>query len=421
MEVITTHLNNGLTIATQKNSTIESVSSGLWIKAGSRNEALHENGLAHMLEHMTFKGTKTRSAKDIAIAIENVGGEINASTSVEITGYFSRVLQKDTNLAIDILADIMTNSVFDAEELEKERHVVLQELGANNDSPSDVVFDHFMNVVFQNQSIGRPILGTKESLATFKPENFKDFMIKHYYKKNMVFVGVGAIEHDKFVKQAEKCFAQIPKQQITPVLENSKYIGGRFTEIRDLMDAQIILGFPGCTYLDKNFYAAHILALILGGGMSSRLFQNIREELGLCYSIYSFHWGFSDNGIFGISASTDSQGLKQLIPAIIKELKMLSEHINEYELQRAISQYKASIIMSYENAAGRASTIARQILLNNKVLSKENIFDRLNQVTIQELKNLAQNIFFNSTPSLAGVGPVKNLLSTEELSYLLAK
>lgn len=421
MEIITTRLNNGLTIATQKIVAIESLSSGLWIKAGSRDEDVNENGLAHMLEHMIFKGTKKRNAKDIAIEIENVGGEINASTSVEITGYFSRVLSKDTELAIDILSDILTNSIFCQEELEKERHVVLQELGANNDSPSDIVFDHFMKVAFKDQAIGRPILGTVDSLQQFTPQNFKNFMAKHYHTENMVFSAVGDVEHDKFVNLVEKYFHNLPPKQLTNNGTRAKYIGGDFIEHRDLMDAQIVMGFQAPNFLEKTFYTAHLLSLILGGGMSSRLFQKIRETLGLCYSIYSFHWGFSDNGIFGISAATDKNGLRELIPAIVNELKLLTQNIDEQELQRAIAQYKSALIMSHESSCGRASTIARQILIHKKALTKEEIFKQIDSVTIKDLKNLAENIFFNSKPSIAGVGPVNGLLSTEELSNLLAK
>lgn len=421
MEVITTRLANGLTIATQKILESESVTAGLWIKAGSRNEDLYEHGLAHMLEHMAFKGTPTRDAKAIAQEIEDVGGEINASTSVEITGYFSRILPPDANLAIEIISDIICNSVFDAEELEKERHVVLQELGSNNDNPHDIVFDHFMNVAFKDQAIGRAILGTPQSLANFRSKDFKNFMAKHYYAEHMIFAGVGAVEHDKFVNQVEQYLSKLPSIQSKPTLEAAQYIGGQKIEHRDLMDAQIVLGFKGCTYLHSHFYTAQLLSLILGGGMSSRLFQNIRENLGLCYSIYAFHWGFSDNGTFGISASTNKESLEKLIEAIVKELKLLIDHIDENELKRAIAQYKAGLIMSYESSASRAPTIARQLLTYGHILSNQQIFERIEKVTIKDIKELAEHIFFNSKPSLAAVGPVGNLLSLEALEQLLQR
>lgn len=421
MKVITTRLNNGLTIATQKILESESVTTGLWIKSGSRNESIAEHGLAHMLEHMAFKGTKKRSARDIAQEIEDVGGEINASTSVEITGYFSHILPKDTDLAVEILSDIICNPVFDSQELEKEKHVVLQEIGSNNDNPSDIIFDHFMQVAFKDQAIGRPILGTAQSLQTFQPKDFKNFMAKHYYAENMVFAGVGAVDHDKFVKSIEKYLGKLPQKQEKYQIKPAEYIGGRIIDPRPLMDAQIVMGFEGCTYLQPHFYTAQLLSLILGGGMSSRLFQNIREKLGLCYSIYAFHWGFSDNGIFGISASTNKEGLEQLIKTIVKEIQLLTNDISENELKRAVAQYKAAIIMSHESSSARAPTIARQLLTYGEILSNQQIFKEIDNITITDIKKLSEKIFFNSKPSIAAVGPVENLLSTEELSNLLAQ
>lgn len=418
MEVITTKLSNGLTIATQNMLEVESVTAGLWVKSGSRNEDAEEHGLAHMLEHMAFKGTKTRSAKQIVQEIEDVGGEINAATSVEITGYFSRILKKDTELAVDIISDIISNSVFDEEELTKEKQVVLQEIGSNYDSPSDIVFDYFMDVAYKDQAIGRPILGTSKSVLSFKQSDFTRFMKQHYYAKHMVFSAAGNVDHDEFVKYVEKRLSHIPEKQEDPSFKKTIYVGGRKVEVRDLMDSQILIGFEGCNYQGDDFYQAQLLAIILGGGMSSRLFQNIREKLGICYSIYSFHWGFSDTGIFGISASTNKDSLNVLIPAIVDELKLLLENLTEEEVKRAIAQYQSSLIISNESSSSRAPTIARQLLTRGRVISNYEVIEYIKSVDVKDLKELGAQLFFNSRPSLAAVGPVGDVLSQQDLCDL---
>ncbi|WJW80185.1 pitrilysin family protein [Bartonella sp. TP] len=415
MKVTISQLENGLTIATQKIPEIESVTAGIWIKSGSRNEAIQQHGLAHMLEHMAFKGTANRSASKIAHDIESVGGEINAATSVENTGYYTRLLQENTELGIDILSDIMTAPLFDSAELEKEKQVVLQELGAANDTPDDVVFDHFMNIAYKDQAIGRPILGTKKSVQSFQSSDMSNFMNQHYYAEHMVFVAVGAVEHDKIASNVEKGLGEFPSKKADNSYKQAKYIGGCKSEHRELMDAQVILGFEGCAYMHGDFYKTQLLSVILGGGMSSRLFQNIREELGLCYSIYAFHWGFSDTGVFGISAATDQDGIATLMPAVITELKRISENISPDEVSRALAQYKASLIMSKESSAARAPAIARQILTYGRPVNNEEILKKLHAVTPREITELAERIFLNSRPSLAAVGPIKKLIEYDDI------
>lgn len=419
MKVIISQLENGLTIATQKIPEVESVTMGAWVKSGARNETIEQHGLAHMLEHMAFKGTANRSAAKIAHDIESVGGEINAATSIENTGYYIRLLAEDLPLGIDILSDILTSSLFDHAELEKEKQVVLQELGAANDTPDDIVFDHFMHAAYKDQPIGRPILGTQKSVQSFTSSDLVSFMNQHYYAEHMAVVAVGAVDHTQFVANVEAGLGSFPSKKVQHILKPAHYVGGCRKEHRDLKDAQLVLGFDGCAYMHEDFYKAQLLSVILGGGMSSRLFQNIREKIGLCYSIYAFHWGFSDTGIFGISAATDQEGLSTLVPTIVTELKRISESIAPDEVNRALSQYKASLIMSSESSSARAPTIARQILTHGRPVSNEEILNKLKAITPQEIADLAQKLFINACPTIAAVGPIQKLIQYDDLCQSL--
>ncbi|WP_294645836.1 pitrilysin family protein, partial [uncultured Aureimonas sp.] len=315
MSVEITRLSNGLTIATETMPTLESAALGVWVKAGARDEAEGEHGIAHLLEHMAFKGTSRRSARQIAEEIEDVGGELNASTSVETTAYYARVMKDDVPLAVDILTDILLDSRFDEDELAREQHVILQEIGAAEDTPDDIVFDHFQSAAYADQILGRPILGTRESVSGFTPAEIRAYLKRHYSPDQMVVSAAGAVSHDDVVRRVEAAFgSSASSAEGTHRREPAVYTGGDFREERDLADAQMVLGFPGRPYYQRDFYAAQVLSIILGGGMSSRLFQEIRETRGLCYAISAFHWSFSDTGIFGVHAATGEEEMAELAP-----------------------------------------------------------------------------------------------------------
>jgi predicted Zn-dependent peptidase len=282
MGVEVSRLSNGLTVATETLPSMESVALGVWVKSGARNERDDEHGMAHLLEHMAFKGTARRSAFEIASEIENVGGEINAATSVETTSFYARVLSDDVPLAVDLLADILQNSTFDPEELEREQNVILQEIGAAHDTPDDVVFDHFTETAFRHQTLGRSILGTPETVLSFSSAQLHRFMQREYGADRMVVVAAGDVKHDEFVREVEKRLGNFRPHAQGAVSQYAQYVGGDFREDRDLMDAQVILGFEGRAYHVRDFYASQVLSMILGGGMSSRLFQEVREKRGLC-------------------------------------------------------------------------------------------------------------------------------------------
>jgi predicted Zn-dependent peptidase len=414
MGVEVSRLSNGLTVATETLPSIESVALGVWVKSGARNERDDEHGMAHLLEHMAFKGTSRRSAFQIASEIENVGGEINAATSVETTSYYARVLTDDVPLAVDMLADILTESKFDPAELEREQHVILQEIGAAHDTPDDIVFDKFTETAYRHQTIGRSILGTPETVKSFTSQQIHDFINRQYGAERMVVVAAGDIRHDDFVREVEKRLGSFRSKAESTVPNYAQYIGGDFRENRDLMDAQIILGFEGRAYHVRDFYASQVLSMILGGGMSSRLFQEVREKRGLCYSVYAFHWGFSDTGIFGVHSATGQSDISKLIPVIVDELQKAGENIAQDELNRARAQYRAGLIMSGESASSRASQIARQLLLFGRPIAKDELMERLSALTIERLRDLSSRLF-STTPTIAAVGPIGKLAPYEAI------
>ena len=420
MSVEHTILSNGMTVVTHAMPTLESAALGVWVRSGSRNETQQQHGISHLLEHMAFKGTKNRTARDIAEEIEAVGGDLNAATSIENTSYFARVLKNDVPLALDILSDILLNTRFDDDELEREQHVILQEIGASLDNPEDLVFDAFQESAFSDQPIGRTILGTAKTVQSFSTEDLKAFLRQQYQPENLVISAAGAVNHDEFVRQTEETFGALKSSAPKPADHTpATYTGGSFIEQKDLMEAQVLIGFEGYSYRDENFYGVQLLASVLGGGMASRLFQEVRETRGLCYSIYSFHWGFSDTGLFGLHAATGNEDLSQLVPVMLDELLKASDDIHEKELDRARAQIRASLLMSLESPASRAAQIARQMLIYGKVIDLNELVAKIDAITAQDLRGLAKQIFSTNSPTLATIGPVQgaeSVLSTQSIS-----
>ncbi len=421
MSVEITKLSNGLTIATETMPALESAALGIWVKAGARDEGMHEHGIAHLLEHMAFKGTTQRSARRIAEEIEDVGGELNASTSVETTAYYARVMREDVPLALDILSDILLDSKFDEEELAREQHVILQEIGAAEDTPDDIVFDHFQAQAFRDQVIGRPILGTRETVRSFTPEGLRSYLGSHYTPDKLVVSAAGAVSHQDVVDRVTANFGHlspgtgIEAEGRTP----AAYTGGEFRQDRDLADAQLVLGFQGRPYYQRDFYASQVLSTILGGGMSSRLFQEIRETRGLCYAISAFHWSFSDTGLFGVHAATGEDELSELAPVIVEELARAADGITEKEVVRARSQIRSSLLMSQESPASRAGQIARQLLFKGAVIENAELLERLAAISAGRLADLAGRTFLDVKPTLAAIGPLRLLPSLDSIEQRL--
>ncbi len=419
MQVRTTTLANGMRVVTDQMPHLKTVALGVWVRTGSRAETTEQNGITHLLEHMAFKGTLTRNAREIAEQIEAVGGELNASTSIEHTNYYARILAEDLPLAVDLLADILQNSTFDKDELVREQHVILQEIGAAYDSPEDRAFDLFQSAAWPDQPLGRPILGTSETVQGFSRDALNDYLADRYRGPDMVLAAAGAVDHDALVKLAEEKFKSIqaePAKAETPAV----YKGGEERLPKDLMEAQILIGFEGRPYKSKDYYAIQILASVLGGGMSSRLFQEIREKRGLCYAIYSFHWAFSDTGLFGLHAATSQEDIAALMPVIVDELKAAGETISAEEVARSRAQIRAGLMMALESPAARAGQIARQILIHGRILSLEEVSEKIEAVTVDDIRRVARETFIGSTPTLTSVGPIEGVMNVNELAEMLA-
>jgi predicted Zn-dependent peptidase len=399
---------------------LESASLGVWVRAGARSERKSEHGVSHLLEHMAFKGTSTRSSLQIAESIENVGGDLNAATSIEHTGYFARVLKEDVVLAADILSDILQNSVFEESELEREKHVIEQEIGAARDNPDDHVFDLFQSAAFPDQPIGRTILGTVDSVAEFSPDTIRKYMRRNYVGDHMTLVAAGNVDHDGLVRVASDRFADL-KANGAPDPQRAEYRGGEERLVSDHEQAHIVLGFEGRAYNSDGFYAAQILASILGGGMSSRLFQEIREKRGLCYSVYSFHWAFADSGIFGVAAATGEDEVNGLVPVIIDELRRATESIGDEEVIRVRNQIRAGLLMSLESPSARAGQLARQQILWGRPIELAETVERISRITASRVKDIAEQIFTAGQVSLAGIGPIGHMPSAESIGATLKR
>jgi predicted Zn-dependent peptidase len=418
LSVQSTVLDNGMTVLTHAMPHLESASVGVWVKSGSRSERASEHGISHLLEHMAFKGTKTRSAREIVEAVETVGGSMNAATSVENTGYFVRVLKEDVGLGADILADILQNSVFDRADLTREQNVIVQEIGASHDDPDHHVFDLFQNAVFPDQPIGRNILGTEETVRGFSPDDLRTYMDRNYVGDRMVLAAAGNVDHAALVDQMNDKFANL-KADGAPAPVPATYVGGDERLERDHEQAQVIIGLEGRAYNGDGYYAAQILGSILGGGMSSRLFQEVREKRGLCYSVYAFHWAFEDSGVFAVSASTGEDQVADLVPVIIDELARATRDITEQEVVRVRNQIRARLLMALESPSSRAGQLASQFILWGRAIPLEETIARIDRITADRVKQVATELFGAAKPTVAGLGPIAGLPSVSAVSAAL--
>jgi predicted Zn-dependent peptidase len=370
-----------------------------------------------MLEHMAFKGTERRSARAIAEEIEAVGGHLNAYTSREFTAYFASVLAGDEALAVDIIADILQHSVFDATELARERTVILQEIGQANDTPDDIVFDHFQATAFPDQPVGRPVLGTVDRVQKISRRQLANYMAAHYAAPRMVFAAAGKLDHDRMVRLVEKAFARLPVSERTEP-PPARYRGGDFREDRELEQVHVVLGFEGVSYDDPDNYAVSVMSTLLGGGMSSRLFQEIREKRGLVYSIYSFNAAYTDTGIVGVYAGTGAAEVAELVPVLCDELKKVAERIDEDELKRARAQIRAGILMSLESTSSRCEQLARQLLVFGRQVPPEEINENIMAVDAAAARRAAERVFA-TRPTVAALGPVEKVAKFDAIAKRL--
>ncbi len=411
-------LANGLRIVTDRIDTVDTASLGLWVDVGTRHEAPEVNGAAHFLEHMAFKGTERRSARAIAEEIEAVGGHLNAYTSRESTAYYAKVLKEDVALALDILADILLHSSFDPTEFERERTVILQEIGQANDTPDDIIFDHFQERAFPDQAMGRPVLGSPDIIRGLGREAVIAYLRDHYGAARMVLSASGNLDHDRFVALAEELLSAMPAERLVTT-EPARYIGGEHRQGRDLEQLHLVLGFPGLPLGDPDYYAASVLSTAFGGGMSSRLFQEVREKRGLVYTIHSFAHSFRDGGLFGIYAGTGEAEAGELVPVLCDETMRLADGLTDIELARAKAQMKAGLLMSLESTGARCEQMAQHMLIYGTPFDPADLVRRVEAVDNAAIGRVVAG-WRAAPPTLAALGPVGQLEDFERLRARLA-
>ena len=419
MSVEVSTLDNGMRVVTETMPRVETVSCGVWVGTGARDEPEEVNGVAHLLEHMAFKGTARRSAQDIVEEIESVGGHLNAYTSREQTAYYAKVLKENTGLALDLLADILQHSTFDEEELERERAVVIQEIGQAHDTPDDRIFDYFQLAAFPDQPLGRPVLGAVETVGGMPRDRIMRHMRSGYGGDRMVLAGAGNLDHERFVEEARQLFDQLPPRGEVSAHPGT-YEGGAHLEDRDLEQVHLLLGFPGLSYEDDQFYATSVMSTLFGGGMSSRLFQEIRERRGLVYSIYSYASFYRDCGLYGIYAGTGPDDVAELLPAICQEIRQLAETLEEREIERARTQLKAATLMSLESTGSRCEQMGQQMLIFGRPLTTEEQVARIEAVDADAVRRVAGQIF-SGKPTIAAIGPVHQMMEYDQLVAALAE
>ncbi len=384
-------LANGFTVVTERMEGLQSASIGIWVAAGGRHERLDQNGIAHFLEHMAFKGTKRRSALQIAEEIEDVGGFINAYTSRELTAYYARVLQADVPLAMDVIADIVLNPVFDPGEIEVERGVILQEIGQSMDTPDDVIFDWLQEAAYPDQPLGRTILGPSERVSAFGREDLAGFVGEHYSPERMILAAAGAVDHDAIVKEAETLFAHLPRGA-AEAPEHARFRSGERRAIKGLEQVHFALALESPGYRDDDIYTAQIFATAFGGGMSSRLFQEAREKRGLCYTIYAQAGAYADTGMTTIYAGTGAEEIAGLAELTVDELKRAADDMSEAEVARARAQLKAGMLMGLESPSSRAERLARMMAIWGRVPGLEETVARIEEVTPARVRALAGSL-----------------------------
>jgi predicted Zn-dependent peptidase len=400
-----TTLPNGLRVVSDPMAHVDTAGVGVWVATGTRSEEDGEHGIAHFLEHMAFKGTARRTAREISEAIETVGGEINAATSVETTAYHARILAEDVPLALDILADILTEPRFDTGDVERERNVILQEIGAAEDVPEDRAFDALPEAAFRGQPLGRRILGTRESIGTVTAATLRDFFGRHYTAGAMTVAAAGAVDHDRLVDLVARAFEAVPVRN-APTPPPARYTGGVAAEAWDSAECQWILGFEGRAATHPAATAAHVAATVFGGGLSSRLFQALREDRGLVYDTSAFHWAFADSGLFAIHLATAADDVEEAAAVVLDELDAAISAVTEEELARARAQIRAGLLMSRESVSSRMGQAARHAIVFGRLLSKEERIAEIERVTAEDVRGLLAEMAATA-PTVVAVGPAE--------------
>jgi len=411
-------LSNGFRIITESMPGLKSASCGLWVGAGGRHETAVQNGIAHFLEHMAFKGTEKRSALQIAEEIEDVGGYINAYTSREMTAYYARCLSADVPRALDVISDIVLNPVFHHDDIETERHVILQEIGQAADTPDDIIFDWLHEVSYPAQSFGRTILGPEERVSRFAEADLRRFTGAHYGPDRMILSAAGGVDHATIVAQAEAIFGGLTPVGF-PGAEAARFVGGERREVKDLEQVHFALSFEAPGYRNDDVYTAQLWSMAMGGGMSSRLFQKIREERGLCYTIYAQSAAYDDTGQITIYAGTSEDEIAELTQLTLDEMKRAADDMSEAEVNRAKAQLKAGLLMGLESPSSRTERNARLLSIWGRVPDLDEAVARIDAVTTAGIRAYGGRLLAPKT-ALALYGPVTRAPGIEAILKGLA-
>lgn len=403
-----TVLENGIRVVTERINYVRSISIGVWIDVGSRDEKNDEAGVSHFIEHMLFKGTKKRTAQEIASSLESVGGSLNAFTGREHTCYFARVLDEHTDTALDVLSDILKNPLFNPSHLEKERAVIISEIKELEDSPADLVHDLLMSSMWRENSLGRPIIGSAESVQRLTRGKLVDFMRRNYVFPRVVIAASGNFKHEELVNKIKRKFRfssnshPASENQMPPPAEPNRMVTKRKTA-----QTHINLGVSTFPYRDKRRYATLVLSSVLGGGMSSRLFQSIREKLGLVYSVYTFVDFFEDTGIFGIYVGTHKKNTVRVVELILKEIRRLKkDSLTSKELSHAKYQLKGNLLLSLESTFNRMNRLARYELFLHDYVGLDQTINSINKTKAKDVIEVAEEFFSPDRLSAAVIGPV---------------
>ncbi|MEL7489465.1 MAG: pitrilysin family protein [Pseudomonadota bacterium] len=400
-------LANGVRVVIDPMAQLKSAAVGVWVRAGATDESDDENGVAHLLEHMAFKGTGRRSAKDIAEAIESVGGHLNAATSYQTTGYYARTLSADVGCAFDILSDIILDPRLEEAELAKEKEVVIQEIGEARDTPDDVLFENIQSLTYRDQALGRPILGGENDVRSHSAATLRRFMDRHYTAENMIVAVSGGVDEDEIEALAKQYFGSMTPQQAPRDSICNRVTSGFHHDPRDLEQTHIAFAVPAVGVRDDDYFAMRLTAEILGGGMSSRLFQTVREKHGLAYSVYAYADAYDDVGTIGVYAGTDADKALQAVDISLTEIAGMARGVTAPELDRARAMLKSSLLMGLESPINRAERSAGQLFTFGRLISEDEICASLDAVTPGDISRCAASLIESAKKSLAVVGPAE--------------
>ena len=407
-------LNNGVRILTEEIPHVRSISLGLWVRSGSRDEDEATSGISHFIEHMMFKGTEKRTARQIGEALEAVGGQLNAFTTKEYTCYYARVLDEHLDLAIDVLSDMFFNSRFNPNDIDTERRVVLEEISMYEDSPDELIHDLFARTVWAGHPLGRPILGSIKTVQSITRETLLEHLNYHYSPNRLVIAAAGRVTHDSLVEKLQPLFESWNPPNLTPVNQKApRPQAGLVNQKKDTEQVHLCLGVPGLRQDDKRLYTLHVLNNVLGGGVSSRLFQEIREQRGLAYSVFSYHSAYRDSGLLGIYAGTSPANVEQVLDLLIREISQIrSQGIKLDELQRTKDQIKGSVYLSLESVSNRMTRLGKTELCLDRVIDPDEVIEKVDAIQQEDVLALAAEIFKPENFAAVTIGPEDQLISS---------